>query len=324
MADIKINDKSTKAQIMEAYNQAMEELEKLRAMTDLPVEKAKEEELAASLENATVAASSNVFSDKIVEQYNDLKEAIKYYKKELEDLYGIKAKADGLAAAINAHKNKVAMMDDEYSQKKATLDKELAEKGAIAKEKIAEFEKLVEKAKRAADEEISEYKEALQKQRNRENDEYAYDLKKAHKLDADMWSDEKAKRKAEIQAEADAVKAREEAVASREKEIKDMEEKIAAFPAELEAAKEEAAKSAKDKAEKSFAFEKRYIETEKKHAEEMSAAKIENLTSQVEDLIKKNMELSEKLDAAYDKMKEMATATVQAGATVKVVSSNDK
>ena len=67
-----------------------------------------------------------------------------------------------------------------------------------------------------------------------------------------------------------------------------------------------------------------YIETEKKHAEEMSAAKIESLTSQVEDLIKKNMELSEKLDAAYDKMKEMATATVQAGATVKVVSSNDK
>ena len=104
MEDIKINDKSTKAQIMEAYNQAKAELEKLRKMTDLPVEKAKRDALNESLANAEVAANSDIFSEAIVKQYNDLKTAIAQYEKDLQDLYDIKVEADGLAAAINAHK----------------------------------------------------------------------------------------------------------------------------------------------------------------------------------------------------------------------------
>ena len=94
------------------------------------------------------------------------------------------------------------------------------------------------------------------------------------------------------------------------------------FPGELETAKEEAAKKAKAKAERSFAYEKRAIESDKKHAEEMAAAEIANLKSQVESLKQANNELTNKLDDAYKKMNEVATATVQAGATVKVVSSD--
>lgn len=126
----KITEKSTKAQIMDAYTQALAELEKLKAMSDSPVENAKKEALEASMQNAEVAASNEVFSDTIVKQYNDLKIAIDEYQKELEGLYGIKAEADGLAAAINAHRAKVAEMNDEYKQKKADLDAELAQKTA--------------------------------------------------------------------------------------------------------------------------------------------------------------------------------------------------
>lgn len=321
MEDIKINDKSTKAQIMEAYNQAKAELEKLRKMTDLPVEKAKRDALNESLANAEVAANSDIFSETIVKQYNDLKTAIAQYEKDLQDLYDIKVEADGLAAAINAHKVKVADMETEYKEKKEKLDDELAGKTTEVKEKIEELNKSVEKAKKAADEEIAEYKAALNKQRDREKDEYDYDNKMSKKMDADAWSEEKSKREAEIQEKADAVKAREDAIAEKEKEIEEMKAKIEAFPAEIEAAKATAAKEAKDKADKSFGFEKRYMESEKKHSEEMANSRIENLEKQVADLTSKNTELSNKLDAAYDKMKEMATATVQAGATVKVVSS---
>ena len=41
----KITEKSTKAQIMDAYTQALAELEKLKAMSDSPVENAKKEAL---------------------------------------------------------------------------------------------------------------------------------------------------------------------------------------------------------------------------------------------------------------------------------------
>lgn len=291
----KITEKSTKAQIMDAYTQALAELEKLKAMSDSPVENAKKEALEASMQNAEVAASNEVFSDTIVKQYNDLKIAIDEYQKELEGLYGIKAEADGLAAAINAHRAKVAEMNDEYKQKKADLDAELAHKTAEVEEKIADLEKSVQKAKKQADEEVKEYNTDINKKRNREKDEYDYNLKMDRKADADTWAEEKEKREAEIQAKDDAVTEREEAIAAKE---------------------------AKAKADKSFAFEKRALESEKKHAEEMADARIKNLESQVEALTQSNAELSNKLDAAYAQMKDMATATVQAGATVKVVSSD--
>ena len=102
-----------------------------------------------------------------------------------------------------------------------------------------------------------------------------------------------------------------------------MKEQIEAFPDKLAEAKEEAAREAKAKADKSFAFEKRSLEADKKHAEEMADAKIANLEAQVASLREDNAKLSEKLDDAYKKMNDVATATVQAGATVKVVS-NDK
>lgn len=320
----KITEKSTKAQIMDAYTQALAELEKLKAMSDSPVENAKKEALEASMQNAEVAASNEVFSDTIVKQYNDLKIAIDEYQKELEGLYGIKAEADGLAAAINAHRAKVAEMNDEYKQKKADLDAELAQKTAEVEEKIADLEKSVQKAKKQADEEVKEYNVDISKKRNREKDEYDYNLKMDRKADADTWAEEKEKREAEIQAKDDAVTEREEAIAAKEEEIQAMKAEIEAFPDKLAEAKEDAAKEAKAKAkaDKSFAFEKRALESEKKHAEEMADARIKNLESQVEALTQSNTELSNKLDAAYAQMKDMATATVQAGATVKVVSSD--
>ena len=55
MGEIKITEKSTKAQILEAYNQALKELEALKAMNDSPIETAKNEALRASLKNAETA-----------------------------------------------------------------------------------------------------------------------------------------------------------------------------------------------------------------------------------------------------------------------------
>lgn len=280
--------------------------------------------MKASLKNAEVAANNSVFSEEIVKQYKDLKFAIEKYKSELQELYGIRVEADGLAAAINAHKVKVAEMDTEYKKKKELLDSEYEEKATETDEKIEELNKTVKKAKAAADEEIAEYNAQLHKKRIREKDEYEYNEKISRKVDADAWAEEKAKREAEIQSRVDAAKEREIAISEKEAEIEEMVKQIEGFPAKLEEAKEEAAKEAKAKADKGFAFERRALETDKKHIEEMYAAKIENLETQVSTLTQSNIELSRKLDAAYDKMKEMATATVQAGATVKVVSSNEK
>ena len=287
-------------------------------------EEAKEKELKASLENAEVAAKNPVFAEPIVKQYEDLKLATQKKSEELKELYGIETEMGDLAVAINTHRSKMASMDEEYQQKKTELDSELDKKQAEVKEQIAELDKSVRKAKSAADEEIAEYNAELHKKREREADEYEYKKKLNHRIDDDEWAAEKAQRETEIQAQENAIKAREDVISEKEDEIQAMKEQIDAFPDKLAEAKEEAAREAKAKADKSFAFEKRSLEADKKHAEEMADAKIANLEAQVAALREDNAKLSEKLDDAYKKMNDVATATVQAGATVKVVSSNDK
>ena len=65
MGEIKITEKSTKAQILEAYNQALKELEALKAMNDSPIETAKNEALRASLKNAETAAKLRQFRQEL-------------------------------------------------------------------------------------------------------------------------------------------------------------------------------------------------------------------------------------------------------------------
>lgn len=165
MGEIKITEKSTKAQILEAYNQALKELEALKAMNDSPIETAKNEALRASLKNAETAAKNSVFSEEIIKQYKDLKIAIDEYKKELESLYGIKTEADSLAAIINAHKFKIADMDTEYKKLKDEQDSKLAKRKAEVDEEIEELENKLSKAKSKADKEAEEYEEELKKKK---------------------------------------------------------------------------------------------------------------------------------------------------------------
>lgn len=293
-------------------------------MKDSPAEAAKDKALKESLENADVAENNPVFSEAIIKQYKDLKIATQQKKDEIKELYGVETELDALATAINAHKAKMASMSEEYQKKKEELDLELSKKQAEVKERVAELDKEVLKAKAKADEEVEEYIEEIQKERDREADEYEYNKKMNHRVETDEWALQKAKRESEIQEKENAVKAREDAISEKEEEIKAMQEQIEAFPEKLEETKAEAIAAAKAKADKSFAFERRALETEKRHLEEMSAAEIANLESQVASLKEDNEKLSDKLDEAYKKMNEVATATVKAGATVKVVSSNEK
>ena len=211
MGEVKITEKSTKAQILEAYNQQKEEIKELRAMKDSPVEEAKEKELKASLENAEVAAKNPVFAEPIVKQYEDLKLATQKKSEELKELYGIETEMGDLAVAINTHRSKMASMDEEYQQKKTELDSELDKKQMEVKEQIAELDKSVRKAKSAADEEIAEYNAELHKKRVREADEYEYNKKLNHRIDDDEWAAEKAQREAEEEAKKSAKEAEEQA-----------------------------------------------------------------------------------------------------------------
>lgn len=324
VTEIKITDKSTKAQIKEAYDAAIAEVKRLRSMNDSPVEKAKADAMEATMENAERAVENPAFAPEIIAQYNDLKTAISKKSEELRDLYGIEAEAGALAAVINAHKVKKMNLEDDFAQRKADIDAQLTSKKAEVAEQITALGVELQKAIKAKEEEKAEYQRTLTRDRKREQEQYDYDLAIARKKDADQWADIKAKREAEIKAKEDTVVAREESVSVREQKMNEMEAKIAEIPTLIADAEEKAGKVAKEKAQKSFEFERRALVSEKEHLQEMTDAEIDRLREQIDTLTVTNRELQSKLDSAYAQMKELAATTVQAGATVKVVSSESK
>ena len=112
----KITMKSTKQEIMEAYEEAMKKIAETEAGKDDPVAAAKVENDKKIIESADTVAEGSILNPAIISQYNDLKTAIQMKKEELNNLYGIEVEANSLVAIINAHKDKDTELKDSFKE----------------------------------------------------------------------------------------------------------------------------------------------------------------------------------------------------------------
>lgn len=110
----KITMKSTKQEIMDAYEAAMKKIEESETGKDDPVAMAKVEKDKKIIESAQMIAEDNILNPVIIERYENLKTAIEMKNKELQELYGIETKANSLVAMINAYKDKEIVMNVGY------------------------------------------------------------------------------------------------------------------------------------------------------------------------------------------------------------------
>ena len=118
----KITMKSTKQEIMEAYEEAMKKIAESESGKDDPVAAAKAENDKKIIESANTVAEGSILNPAIISQYNDLKTAIQMKKEELNNLYGIEAEANSLVAIINAYKDKDTELKEKYNTKMKELD----------------------------------------------------------------------------------------------------------------------------------------------------------------------------------------------------------
>ena len=123
----KITMKSTKQEIMEAYEAAMKKIEESEACKDDPVAVAKAENDKKIIESAQMIAEDNILNPVIIERYENLKTAIEMKNKELNELYGIETKANSFVAMINAYKDKEIELKDKYNARTKELDDEFDE-----------------------------------------------------------------------------------------------------------------------------------------------------------------------------------------------------
>lgn len=302
--------KSTKQQIYDAYQEALKKIEDINALKETPADQVEANRKKSVIENADVAAMGSVFSADIVKQYEDLKEAISIKKKDLNDLYEIEAKATSLAALINANKELKLKLDEEYTAKRAEMQEEL--------DKIyADIVAAKEEVQTARKDEIA--KATIE--RKREEEEYKYNLERKRKKENDAWEDEKATREKEVairEANAEALLAEAESKVEELQSLKEKVEQIPTLIAEAEARGQEAGEKA---AGKEYGYKKTMYEKEKEYEIAKLQDKVEALTQAKEDAETKAWQLQEKLDEAYAKMNTLASDTVKANGSVKIVSS---
>lgn len=308
-----INEKSTKTVILAAYNEALERVKVLEAMTISPKKEAEKMKISNDEKKAESIVERGILNAELTEEYNSLISTIELKKKELKELYDIDATAESLASLVNAKKLLSEKLDEEHKEKVEELNERINE----LKTEINNLESELINAK-------NDYVKSLNTFKMRTKEEYDYETKRERQKDNDAWEDEKAAREKELKYREIEVEERLSEIIERENTMDELEEKIAQFPEELEEAIKTAKAEGKAEAEKSHVFETRALKKDAEYERQLNESKISSLTEALEKAEEKNSILEAKLENAYEQIRTIATETVKSSGGVKILNSDSQ
>ena len=315
-----ITMKSTKQEIMEAYKEAVERLDERDKMIDDPAKEAEKAKKVEVIASADKTAKEDIFNPEIIKKYNDLTEAITMKQLELEELYGIEAKANAMAAMINAYKEKTEELKESHAMKTAEMESELSDKKTVLENEIKTLVQQKQEVMDSINAEAKAKMDEINLIRIREKDEYEYNLKRNRKTENDKWEDEKAAREKALAEREAAVRADENELAEKTAYIEELEKKVEEIPELLQNAKDEAFANGKEKADRSNAFEVRALKQQNEYDIKLFEDRINRLTEDNEQLKMEKADLQCKLDDAYAQMRDLAAETVKSTGGVKILS----
>lgn len=317
MAEITM--KSTKAEIMEAYKAAVEKLDTRDRMIDDPAKEAAKAKKVEVIASADKTAKEDIFNPEIIKKYNDLTEAITMKQIELDDLYGIEAKANAMAAMINAYKEKNEELKENQAAKEAEFDLRMKEKKEALESEIADLEQHKKDVMNSIDVEAAAKIKEIDQARKRDEEVYTYNLNRSRKIENDKWEDEKADREKILELRETAALEKEIELNAKADHVKELEAKVEEIPTLIAAATEEGIKKGKADADKSNAFEVRALKKDAEYQKQLLEDKNERLAEDLANARAEKVELQQKLDDAYAQMRELAAKTVESTGGVKIL-----
>lgn len=273
---MEVSAKNTKNEILEAYNALLAKMKDAKPASPQEVKRYQED-------TETVKKASAVSGDKIIKnimelktslsneldnleqkmggeyrQLKELQEAIKIESKNLHDLYEIKQSADSLATLLLAQKECKQKFEQEMEQRSQELEQNIQDKARTFEQDMANKKLLW----------------------NRQEEEYAYNLKIERKKDKDVYEAKKAGLEKELDESRIAfqkeIEEREVYLKSKEEELLDLQTKVQDFPAQLDKAVKDTEKSTRDSIETSYkhkaALFDKEIEGERKLKDQMIAS----------------------------------------------------
>lgn len=303
--------KNTKAEILEALNQALEREKNINKTKSDPqkeeVERKKKESISESKENI----KQNIFSDELITKFKNLETAIEALEEKLKNLYGLEGELNNFTLVVNAEKDFLADLEIKKKVETEKLETSIQELEAEYKKKNKELE-----------EEYAAKAKALKLERDREVEEYEYKLKRDREIVNNKWEDEKKIREVNLKNLEDEAKKKLKEVTEKETYLKELEQKVEGIPEMMLKEYERGRKEATAELKKEQEYQTELLKKDFQNTIDRQADKIKSLEGELEKISALNVSMQDKMDKAYVEMKELATKTVEANGQVKIFSNN--
>ncbi len=343
--DPEVSMSNTKKEIIEAYNDLVDQLE-AKAQSELKpeviLEKKKavevvkvadtvaEKSILTDINDLRVEMSKSLtqISEKIeveTEKYKKIQEAIVIKENELKEIFEIEKSAHALAALIGAQNQKKFEYEAEMSRKKEAFDIEINSKKQTLDDDIQSTRTQWNKEKQATLESTKEKNEQEKKLRQRQKEEFEYNFNREKELAKNQLADEKKKQEKQLALDKEDfektvkdkeknLNEREIGIAEREMHMKALEEKVVAFPKELEIRVGKAVKDTSDRLNEIAARNEAFIKVEAEGKSNVLQMKIESLQGTVTEQAKQLTEINERLEKAYGKVQDIAVKAIEGSA----------
>jgi len=330
----KLTPTNTKQEMLQAYNVLLKELEEKQEGELKPEKKIEEKKIKEAVQVAESLTTEGVgkeianlkleigktltrISDQLEEEVNRfvaVRNAISAKEKEIGELYEIEKSAMSLAALIEAQNQKRQEFTAEMEDKKETLRQEIDETRAAWKKEQEEHDAAVKE------------RDVLEKKRQtREKEEFDYAFKREQQTATDRFTYEKAKLEQELKDKKEQMeqelKAREAAISAKEAELNDLRKQAAQFPKELETTVNRAIKETSERLLLEAKSREELLKKEGEGERNVFTARIESLEKTTKEQAERITALTKQLEAAYQKVQDIAVKTVEGASSYKSVAS---
>ena len=320
----KITTKSTKKEMLEAYNEVLQQLKEKRAAELKPEVEIEEKKIKEAVEVTDSLSTEGIvrevstlrlevggllsqLSDRLEEEvskYRQVQQAVEAKQKELQDIYEIEKSALSLAALIEAQHQKRQQSEAELAVRKEELTHE-----------IETLRTEWGKEKKVHEAEIKERNADDQKRREREKEEYQYAFQREQQLAREQFEDEKARLEREIAYRREQMEKeladREKAVAEKETELNELRKHVSAFPKELESTVNIAVKEAVQRVESEARNREELLKKEFDGERNVLNTRIEALEKTVTEQNEHIAKLSQQVEKSYSQVQDIAIKAIE-------------
>lgn len=305
--------KNTKAEILDALNEALKREKNINKMKSDPIKEEQKQKEETAIKNTKVNVEKNIFSQELINKFNELELAISTLENKLKELYGVEKELNNLTVIMNAGKDCIANIEEEKQQKKTELEEMIKKLDEEYKEKKEELEK-----------EYTKQANNLKIERKREEEEYNYNTKREREINNNKWQDEKNKREQELKLKEEEINKMHKDAKEKEKYIQDLEKKVEEMPKTLLSEYEKGSKDTKLELEKEYKYSTELLKKDFQSIIDRQTDKIESLNEELRKITEQNISLQEKVDKAYIEIKELASKTVETTGSVKIIGNSSQ